>query len=270
MGEGMTEKKTKKKRTAGDIIRLVILIAALGVFCYSGYQLLTIYMEYKKGEDEYSSLEEQYVHEVTDVGPEVSEIDGEPVMKSPVDFDSLTKMNSDIIGWLKVEALDISYPLTQGKDNDHYLHNTFQNTPNIAGCIFLDYQNKKNFTDRNSLIYGHNMRNGTMFGTLKKFREEGVFEKSRYFWIYTPKKIYKYEIFSCQEVGYTSKTYQLEFKNDQDFMDYIREGFKNSVIQSDASVSTEDKVVTLSTCTGNDTTRFIVQGKQIETYKTIK
>ena len=169
-----------------------------------------------------------------------------------------------------MEALDISYPVAQGEDNDFYLHHTFQGTPNIAGCIFLDCENKKDFTDRNSVLYGHNMRNLSMFGKLKQFREEGIIDKSRYFWVYTPERIYKYEIFACHEVGYTSKTYQLTFKDDDDFMEYIKEAFDHSVIKSKASVSTEDKVVTLSTCTGNETTRFIVQGKLIEEYKTIK
>ena len=262
------EQKEKKKRTAGDILRTVILIVALGVFCYSGYQLLSIYLVYKEGTDEYSELEEKFAE--VDTEPAIEEVDGEPVMKSPVDFQGLQKMNSDIIGWLKVEALEISYPLTQGEDNDFYLHNTFEKTPNIAGCIFLDCENKKDFSDRNSVIYGHNMRNLSMFGKLKQFREEGVFEKSPYFWIYTPDKIYKYEIFACHEVGYTSKTYQLTFEDDQDFMDYIKEAFENSVVQTKASVSTEDLVVTLSTCTGNESTRFIVQGKRIETYTTMK
>lgn len=262
----MADGKKKKKRTAGDRIRTLILIVAIGVFCYSGYQLFTIYAEYKKGDDEYNALEEEYVIAPKQEEPEIQEIEGEPVMECPVDFDGLLSLNKDIIGWLNVEALEISYPLAQGEDNDYYLHNTFQDTPNIAGCIFLDCENKKDFSDRNSIIYGHNMRNGSMFGKLKKFKEEGVFEKSPYFWIYTPEKIYKYEIFACHEVGYTSKTYQLTFEDDDDFMEYIKEAFDNSVVKSNASVSTADKVVTLSTCTGNETTRFIVQGKRIETY----
>lgn len=266
----MAAKKEKKKRTAGDIIRTLILIVALSVFCYSGYRLISIYLEYKKGSDEYSSLEDQYTVDLMNQEIQIDEVSGEPVMKSPVDFDSLTKLNSDIIGWLKVEALDISYPLAQGEDNDFYLHNTFQKTPNIAGCIFLDRENKKDFSDKNSIIYGHNMRNGSMFGKLKKFYEDGVFEKSPYFWIYTPEKIYKYEIFACHEVGYTSKTYQLSFQDDADFMEYIKEAFEHSVVQSKASVSAEDTVVTLSTCTGNASTRFIVQGKRIETYTTLR
>lgn len=266
----MEEGKKKKKRTVGDLIRTVILIAALAVFCYSGYQLFHIYMVYKEGKDEYASLEKQYVDiDIRETPAVPQEMEGELVMQSPVDFDSLKEVNPEIIGWLYVEALDISYPIAQGEDNDYYLHNTFERTPNIAGCIFLDCENKKKFTDRNSVIYGHNMKNQSMFGKLKQFKE-GAFDESPYFWVYTPDQIYKYEIFACHDVGYTSKTYQLTFEDDQDFMDYIKEAFDNSVVSSDASVSEEDTVVTLSTCTGVETTRFIVQGKRIETYKALK
>lgn len=266
----MEEGKKKKKRTAGDVIRTVILIAALAVFCYSGYQLLQIYMVYKESEDEYTSLEKQYVDIDIQETPAVpQEMEGELVMQSPVDFDSLQEVNPEIIGWLYVEALDISYPIAQGEDNDYYLHNTFEGTPNIAGCIFLDCENKKNFSDRNSVVYGHNMKNQSMFGKLKQFKE-GAFDESPYFWVYTPDQIYKYEIFACHDVGYTSKTYQLTFEDDQDFMDYIKEAFDNSVVSSGLSVGKEDTVVTLSTCTGVETTRFIVQGKRIETYKALK
>ncbi len=260
----MSEEKKEKKRSVGDMIRTVILIIALGVFCYSGYNLLTVYMEYKKGSDEYGTLEEQYAN--LDKQGDIEEINGELAMKNPIDFESLLSINREIIGWLKVEALDISYPVAQGEDNEYYLHNTFEKTANIAGCIFLDHLNKKNFSDRNAILYGHNMKNGSMFGTLKKFYEEGVFEKSPYIWIYTPEKICKYEIFSCHEVGAASQTYQLTFKDDQDFLDYLQEARENSVVDSKVSVGKEDKVLTLSTCTGNEATRFIVQGKLINTY----
>lgn len=264
----MDNNKTKKKRTVGDFIRTIIIIIALAVFCYSGYQLLTIYLEYKKGSDEYNNLAEQYS------SPEqgslaIEEIDGVKVMENPIDFDGLLALNDELIGWLQVDAegIDVNYPIMQAKDNDYYLHRTFEKTYNFAGCIFLDHLSKKTFTDRNSLVYGHNMKNGSMFGTLKKFKNEGVYESSPYFWIYTPDKIFQYEIFACQEVLNESKTYQLTFKDDKDFLDYVKAAKDNSYVKNNVEVSKDDKIVTLSTCTGNDATRFVVQGKLIETYQ---
>ena len=223
MTESRESKRKNRKRTAGDVIRVIALLIAIGVFVYSGYRLLTIYLEYKAGTDEYSSLEgfANISGNTSDSGAE-SEGAGVRVetnekgetkryMESPVDFTGLKAINKDVIGWLNVEALDISYPMVRGTDNDYYLHRTFKKEDNFAGSIFMDYLNNPNLKDQNTIIYGHNMKNGSMFGTLKQFREEGVFEKSRYFWVYTPTMKYKYEIFACHEVGAVSNSYQIAF-----------------------------------------------------------
>lgn len=268
-------KKPKRKTTAGDVIQILLLVVAIGIFCFAAFKLVTIWLEYKKGTDEYSALEEylgdEAKSEPKQADPDALETDGvnedgEAIAASPVDFDSLRKINDEIIGWIKVTALDISYPIAQAEDNEYYLHNTFQKTYNFAGCIFMDYLNKSDMTDPNTLIYGHNMKNGSMFGKLKNFYEEGVYEKSPYFWIYTPDKIYKYEIFSCSEVYADSKTYQMDFETAEDFQQYLNDAVERSVVKSNIAVTSQDKVVTLSTCTGNDATRFIVQGKLIATY----
>ena len=146
------EENKKKKRTAGDVIRTLIMIVALGVFCYSGYQLLSIYQEYKKGSDEYHALENKYIDE-KGMFEEINTDAAEPTMKNPIDFAGLKAVNEDIIAWLKVGAIDISYPVTQGKDNDYYLHNTFENQPNIAVFLWITAAKKifpirtRSFTD---------------------------------------------------------------------------------------------------------------------------
>ena len=133
----------------------------------------------------------------------------------------------------------------------------------------MDHGCKKDFSDPNTIIYGHNMRNLSMFGKLKQFRDQAVFDSDAYFWVYTPEKIYKYEIFSCQEVGATSETYQLQFSDKKKFQEYIDSCFERSVLKRDIEVTSDDKIVTLSTCTGNSETRFLVQGKLIEAYKAV-
>ena len=183
MTESRESKRKNRKRTAGDVIRVIALLIAIGVFVYSGYRLLTIYLEYKAGTDEYSSLEgfANISGNTSDSGAE-SEGAGvrvetneqgetERYMESPVDFAGLKAINKDVIGWLNVEALDISYPMVRGTDNDYYLHRTFKKEDNFAGSIFMDYLNNPNLKDQNTIIYGHNMKNGSMFGTLEQFRE---------------------------------------------------------------------------------------------------
>ena len=311
----------RKKRKAGNVIRTVILLAAMVVFCFSAYKLVDIYLGYKQGSDEYfalgkyAALEDQKEPEIKDEPEETSgndssgdgvvldtEISGTEIastaekegedfiyeteteedaktgetivqkkklyyMKNPVDFTALQGINDDIVGWLKVGALDISYPVTQASDNDYYLHLTFELVQNAAGCIFVDYQNRPDFQDDNTIVYGHNMKDGSMFGTLKNFVQDGVYESDPYFWIYTPERIYKYEIFNCSTVGAVSNTYTLEFGSRKEFQNYLDKALMQSQVDSSkVKVKSSDKIVTLSTCTGDEETRFVVQGKLVRTY----
>lgn len=266
------------------------MIVALGVFLYSGYTLYGFYKEYKKGSDEYDNLENIYAVvdeaaqtenladlENEDVqqmveGREVAVIseDGEektvPVMYNPIDFEELKTVNEDIVGWLKIRALDISYPVVQAEDNDYYLHRTFERTDNFAGCLFMNCDNRSDFTDQNTIIYGHNMKNGSMFGKLKKFNEEETFKKSSYFWIFAPDVIYQYQIFSAMTVNKTGLTYQTFF-TEEDHQTLIDTALERSVVDNTGiEVTKDDRIVTLSTCTGDDATRFVVMGRLAQVY----
>ncbi len=193
-----------------------------------------------------------------------------PVMKNPIDFEGLQEINEEIIAWLRVPGIDISYPVAQGEDNDYYLHHTFERTENIAGCLFLSCTNAPGFTDQNSVIYGHNMKNASMFGKLNYFGYEDAYEKSHYFWIYTPDYIYRCRIFSCSVVDSKGDAYQEKF-TEEEFTEFIEKMREKSMIDADeVEILPEDKVVTLSTCTGDDATRFILQGKLEKTYRSMQ
>ena len=123
----MSEKKPKKKKTAGDVILTVILIAAICIFCYAGYNLFHIYTEYKKGTDEYNHIAQMAV---TERDPEeAAEPTAEGGLEAPmnIDFKSLKSVNDDVVGWIYVEAVpDINYPVVHGEDNETYLHHTYE------------------------------------------------------------------------------------------------------------------------------------------------
>lgn len=190
----------------------VILVAAIGVFIYAAYNLYHIYTEYKKGTDEYNQIAQMAVTEREPDKDGVDMVEGES-LKAPMDIDfaSLKSVNEDVIGWIYVEALpDINYPIVQGEDNDTYLHMTYEGNYNFAGTIFMDYENKDDFSDCNTLVYGHNMKNGSMFAQLKNFsKNDETYKKSKYFWIFTPEKNYRYEIISAYTTGASSDTYTL-------------------------------------------------------------
>lgn len=263
---GKNPEEQPKQKKKGDILLTLVLIVAIAVFCYAAVNLFHIYTEYKKGTDEYNHIEQMAV---TDRAPDSQEVAGpnaQPKAPIDVDFAALKSVNSDVVGWIYVEALDgISYPIVQGKDNETYLHQTYEKNYNFAGTIFVDYENSPDFSDCNTLVYGHNMKNGSMFGHLKKFAEDQeTYNKSKYFWILTPEKNYRYEIISAYTTGVNSDTYTLFKGPGDEFQKYLETIRGYSEIKTDAEdLTIKDKIVTLSTCTGNESTRFVVQGRKV-------
>ncbi|MCC8044488.1 MAG: class B sortase [Clostridiales bacterium] len=294
-GNGSGKKPRKKRSRVGDVLSLIVMVVAFGVFVFAGYQLYGYYQEYQKVDEEYASIAATYAaatdetEETEDLdaleeafeseGPQsvsgremmTVEVNNEevtiPTMVNPIDFASLKEVNSDIVGWLKIRALDLSYPVVQGEDNDYYLHRSLEQEYLFAGCLFVNYANSSDFTDQNTVIYGHNMKNGSMFGSLKKFRDEEVYNKSKYFWIFTEDIIYQYRIFSARVVNKVGQTYQTAFSDDEEYQEFLDTAMEDSEIDnSGVTISTDDKVVTLSTCTGDSATRFVVQGKLVQMY----
>ena len=214
--------------------------------------------------------------EIGKAAAEEAEDDGQikvlPVMRNPIDFNELQSINEDVIGWIRMTGVRIggevlSYPIAQGKDNDYYLHRTFKKTDNFAGCIFLNSGNSKFFSDQNSIVYGHNMKNGSMFGLLKNMRDQENYDKHPYFWIFTPDLIFQYRIFNCSIVASVGDPYKTRFtiRDFQDFLDKCSAASEvdNHGIKLNAK---EDRIVTLSTCTGDSSTRFICQGVLEQVY----
>ena len=257
----------QKKKKKSDVLLTIALIVAIAVFCYAAFNLYHIYTEYKKGTDEYNQIEEMAV---TERDADSAEVAGPSAQIKPpieVDFDKLKSVNEDVVGWIYVDALpDISYPIVKGKDNQTYLHQTYEKNYNFAGTIFVDYENSGDFSDCNTLVYGHNMKNGSMFGHLKKFREDDkLYKQDKYFWILTPERNYRYEIITAYTTGVNSDTYTLFKGPGEEFEKYLETIKGYSEIQTDdTDLTIKDKIVTLSTCTGNESTRFVVQGKRVD------
>ena len=165
--------RSKKKKKKGDFLLTLALIVAIAVFCFAAYNLFHIYSEYKKGTDEYNEIEQMAVTEREPELVDMEQADSGPVPPINVDFDTLRSFNTDVIGWMYVVALDnINYPVVQAEDNETYLHRTYEKNYNFAGTIFVDYENSSDFSDCNTLIYGQNMKNGSMFASLKKITQD--------------------------------------------------------------------------------------------------
>ena len=185
-----------------------------------------------------------------------------------VDFDELKKINASCVAWLYVEGAQINYPVVQGQDNEFYLHHTFEMKKNSSGCVFMDYEVDPLLTSRNTFFYGHNMKNGTMFGHLKNFiNNSAVYDKDPYIYVFRPEGIYRYEIFSYYLDSTDSKMYYTCDTFDE-YRAYLREAERLSVRECSARATADDNIVTLVTCSGSGANkrRFFVHGVFVDRY----
>ena len=158
--------------------------------------------------------------------------------------------------------------MTQADDNEYYLHHLYDGTYNKTGCLFADYENQADFSDRNTIIYGHNMRDGSMFATLNEYDEQSYFDEHPQMYLVTPDGGYICEIFTAfvakpAESGSDTSPWRLSWKDDGAYTTWLSEMADRSVIETDVTVTSSDKVLTLSTCTPGGASRFIVMGKLV-------
>ena len=183
-----------------------------------------------------------------------------------VDFEALRENGPDIIGWLSLPDTAINYPVTQTDNNEYYLHHLYDGTYNKVGCLFADYENQADFSDRNTIIYGHNMRDGSMFAALNEYGGQGYYDGHPQMYLVTPDGGYVMEVFSAFEAkpaesGSDTSPWRLSWKDDGAYTTWLSEMADRSVIETDVTVTSSDKVLTLSTCTPGGKSRFIVMGK---------
>ncbi len=188
-----------------------------------------------------------------------------------VDWDELAAINPEIVGWIYVDGLPhISYPICRAGDNDYYLHHTFRKEYLFAGSIFEDYHNAPDFSDPNSVVYGHNMRDGSMFNTLKQMNSQEAYEANPYFWILTPKGNYRYHIYSIMTAGISSEVYVLYHNNGPEFLEWEKRMQAASNVRNDVKLLESDKTVVLSTCTSDSSVRWVVIGKCVSSERPAK
>ncbi len=277
----------KRKHTVGDFIRGVIFIVALAVFLFSGYQLFKIYKEYKTGTDEYDQIREA----VFQIKPE-SESNGNasngnasignesektgPILingielktllgtKYQCNFDQLLAINSEVVGWIRIEDTNIDYPVVQTSDNEKYLRTTLEGEWNNAGTIFVDSRVEVPFISENTMIHGHNQRNKAMFHDLTLYMDKEFWESHPYVTILTPEKNYLYQIYSCYQSPNVSKTYNCQFSGKEQYQEYLTYTMSQSIYDTGITVSSSDRIITLSTCNNDwEDTRMVVHAKLI-------
>lgn len=187
------------------------------------------------------------------------------VDKYNIDFDSLKQKNSDTIAWIKVNGTDIEYPVVKTTNNDFYMTHSFDKSYNSAGWVFMDYKDKFDGTDNNLVIYGHNRRDGSMFGTLKIILTEEWQNNEENFIIpfITENEKAEYQVFSVYRIEKEDYYITTNFGTDKEFQTFINKIKSRSVKDFDVNVSTEDHILTLSTCADNNKYRVVLHAKKI-------
>ena len=252
-------------RKGEKLLFLAGILLAIGTLAFSAWKLRGIYGEYQEGEDTYEELA-SFVEEPEDT-PKLDggEPDAEPDGYLKIDFEGLQAVNPDVIAWIDIPGLSISYPVVQGTDNAYYLHHLFTGEYNSSGSIFADWHNQPDFADPNTIVYGHNMKNGSMFGTLSHYQDQALWEASPYFYLYVPGKVLKYQIFSCYAGYVGSEAYTYAFPEETDFQNFLERIRSYAGYDTGVEVGETDRVVTLSTCVSSRRDyRYIVHGKLTE------
>ena len=290
----MRQETQKKKKWPW----LILLILSLALLAFGGYKLWEHFHEDPFDPKQFHNTDATVPSTVPTLAPETetnpsaeTEVVTEPLEISteepettsdepqlrdnPIDFAELQAVNPDAYAWIYIpmgDDLDIDYPLFQarpGDDDNYYLHHNIYRKYQFSGCIYTQRWNTKDFTDRVTVVYGHNMLNGTMFTNLVYFLKNDFFQEHDVFYIYMPGHILTYRIASAIQFDDRHLLNCFDFSDDGVYQDWINNYIVNPksvnrAYREDITVTTEDKLVILSTCLEHGKYRLLVQGVLID------
>lgn len=251
----MKEKTKKKKtRTGRDWFYNIVIFILICIIAVCGWKIGKIMYNYYQGTKAYDNV------------AKIAEVD----KFGHVKWDQLKKENPDIRAWLYSEGTPINYPVVQGKDNDYYLYRMFNKEYNGKGSLFVDANCKEPFKQFNTVVYGHRMKDGSMFKDLVKYRDDkDYYKKHKTMDLLTPEKNWKLEIISSTVIPADSDMYNMTFNSDQEKEAYIQNIYALNEIpdmpKDQVKVTPNDWIVMMSTCTKElDDARVVVWAKMVE------
>lgn len=233
-----------------QIREAVVLAVCLITLGFSVSALFGIWCMYRDGAKEYRDLQE-FVEEETETDVSGNRENGKKVT---VDFEALKMINEELVAWIRCGALGIDYPVVQGKDNAYYLNHTFSKEEHISGCIFMDYQNRSDFSDDNTILYGHNMKDGSMFGSFGQLKAEDANIS-----IYTAEGVHEYQVIDNRIIDAADMTYFRIIYGEEDFSILATAVSEHS----GAQLMPEERLLTLSTCNGDASKRHVILCREI-------
>lgn len=259
----------------GILIAIIILLVCVLVF--SGWKMFGILADYWKGEAVYEEMD-QFIsvpeptrnpnlfkgpEENTEPEPEGETVTekAEGVVEAPeVDFEALWEVNKDVVGWIYIPDTKVNYPILQGRNNDQYLRHLINGKYNTAGSIFLESDIPDDFSSQNNPIYGHNMKNGTMFADVVKYKKQKFYDEHPIGFLVTPEQTYVVRFFAGYVVSAYGNAWDTSF-SESGFGKWLNKACSMSYFASDVTPTTDDRILTLSTCSyETDHSRFVVHG----------
>lgn len=243
-------------------IRISLIVLCAGLLLFGLARMAMIQAGYWRADKLYEELRDQSVQVHTDLATgDNGEQEITPQVE--VDLEGLQATNSEVIGWLWIPDTKVNYPLLQGADNQKYLTRNYRMGYDVGGSIFMDYRNSTDFSDDNTILYGHNMKNGAMFGGLKRFADPTYLKDHPYIFLLTEEHVLKYSVFAAYKTESTSQSYARDLGDYMgDFLSYIAScAGKNLTELPDEG----GQIITLSTCTSlRRTERFVIHGALVE------
>ena len=231
-----------------NIILVAIIIVCLSIIGYK-------YYNYNKDDKLNSEIQDlqPVINEASDLDNNSSgENDGQDQSKegnyvNSANEEELKSINSDYKMWIQIENTNINYPVVQGSDNDYYLKHNFRKESNISGTVFVESANDID-NDKNIILYGHNMRNGTMFNNITNYKEESFFNEDNKISIIMNNTLYEYEVFSVYVKNVSEVNLAIGFASEDEFINYAYNEAEESLYKKDVDFSAEDNLITLVTC----------------------
>lgn len=267
--------KKKKLRLKKKIVYYFLFLIPIPILIFSTFQIFLWLNDTPKTKGIINKIEETTeLNEYVSDTAEVIESDENPdtpywnyikMNLIDVDFNELKNINNDTVAWLFVGGTNVNYPVVQTDNNDYYLTHSFDKSNNKAGWLFMDYRNNNTAFDKNTIIYAHNRKDRTMFGTLKNVLASSWYEdiNNRVIKMSSENINTLWQIFSVYTIETTSDYIQTSFKSDEDYQEFINLIKNRSTANFNTKVTTNDKILTLSTCHGN-TKKLVIHAKLIK------
>lgn len=267
-----------ERRSRISIPLLLLCLVFFGIAAFSCYKVVTIMLEYQKGEQTYEQMQQHINISAIPTAP-MQELSPDPTDSngatsealptqppeatapyvSPVDFEALWAINPDVVGWIYIDGTKINYPVLQGENNDTYLHHMIDGEYNRAGSIFMDYRNSPDYTDKNTVLYGHHMNDDSMFAQLVYYQDQSFYEEHPVGYLFTPDRTYELHFFSGFVTDMRDDAWQMSFTSDSDYADWLLDTASRSEFNCGILPTAQDQILTLSTCTYEfDDARFIL------------